>query len=241
MFEESLVESTALLRTRNRAPVYISFATQAAILTAIVAIPLLHPEVIAIHTPMLKSITAPLPHKPPTPPPQPIHVQPTMATTAPAVPTAPQPAAPVVTQTFSSDAPQVDGALLPIMSGPATPNLPVAAAPAAQPAAPASPAPVVNAKPLPVSTGVSTGLLLGPIQPIYPQIAKMTHTQGTVVIQAIISKEGRITSAHVVSGSPMLAQAALDAVEHARYRPYLLNNQPTEVETTFSVNFRMNN
>jgi protein TonB len=69
----------------------------------------------------------------------------------------------------------------------------------------------------------------------------MTRIEGVVVIQAIISKQGRIESARLVSGPPMLAQAALDAVKNARYRPYMLNNEPTEVETTFSVNFRLSN
>jgi protein TonB len=95
--------------------------------------------------------------------------------------------------------------------------------------------------PLHVSTGVSAGMLLAPIQPAYPQIARSAGIQGTVVIQAIISKSGRIESAHVLSGSPMLMGAALDAVRAARYHPYLLNNQPTQVETTISIHFVLNN
>jgi protein TonB len=91
-----------------------------------------------------------------------------------------------------------------------------------------------------VSTGVSAGMLIAPIQPAYPQIARSAGIQGTVVIQAIISKSGRIESTHVLSGSPMLQAAALDAVRAARYHPYLLNNQPTEVETTISINFVLN-
>ena len=90
-----------------------------------------------------------------------------------------------------------------------------------------------------VSSGVISGLLLAPIQPIYPAIAKAAHLEGTVVIQAIISQSGHIESAHVVSGPAMLQGAALDAVRGARYRPYLLNNQPTEVDTTISITFRM--
>jgi protein TonB len=82
-------------------------------------------------------------------------------------------------------------------------------------------------------------MLLAPIQPLYPPIAKAAHREGTVIIHAIISKEGRIESANVVSGPAMLTGAALDAVRNAHYRPYLLNGQPTEVETTFSINFRL--
>ncbi len=90
-----------------------------------------------------------------------------------------------------------------------------------------------------VSTGVSAGLLLSPIRPIYPPIAKASHTEGTVTVHAIISKTGTIESASAVSGPMMLQQAALDAIRMARYRPYLLNGLPTEVDTTFSVNFRL--
>jgi protein TonB len=83
------------------------------------------------------------------------------------------------------------------------------------------------------------GSLLGPITPEYPMIAKLSHTEGTVVVQAVISKSGRIESAHVVSGPVVLQGAALQAVRAARYRPFLLNGLPTEVETTVSITFRM--
>ncbi len=86
---------------------------------------------------------------------------------------------------------------------------------------------------------MTAGLLLTPIQPVYPRIAVAAGIQGTVVMEAVISKTGRIESLHVVSGSPMLQTAALDAVRGARYRPYLLNGEPTEVQTTISVNFRL--
>jgi protein TonB len=70
-------------------------------------------------------------------------------------------------------------------------------------------------------------------------MARLTGTQGTVVIQAIISKAGHIESARVISGPPILQDVALQAVRAARYRPYLLNGQPTEVETTFSIVFHI--
>jgi protein TonB len=93
--------------------------------------------------------------------------------------------------------------------------------------------------PLSISQGVIAGLLISPIQPAYPQIARITRTEGSVVIRAIISKSGHIESAHVVSGPTMLQAAALAAVREARYRPFLLNNEPTEVETTITINFRL--
>ncbi len=109
---------------------------------------------------------------------------------------------------------------------------------------PATPSVIVKsatpASPLRISDGVTAGMLLAPIHPVYPQIARLTGTSGTVVIEAIISKSGSIESAHALSGPAVLQTAALDAVRTAHYRPYLLNGQPTEVDTTITVNFRMN-
>lgn len=90
-----------------------------------------------------------------------------------------------------------------------------------------------------ISAGVATGLLLQKATPVYPAIAKSAHVQGTVVLTATISKSGMIENLLVVSGSPMLRQAALDAVKNWRYKPYLLNNQPVDVATTVSVIFSL--
>ena len=93
--------------------------------------------------------------------------------------------------------------------------------------------------PMRVSSGVGAGMLMGPIRPVYPQIAKAAHVQGVVVVDAVISPDGRIERAHVVSGSPMLAGAALEAVEAARYVPFRLNGVAVAVETTVTVNFKI--
>ena len=100
----------------------------------------------------------------------------------------------------------------------------------------AKPAPT---KPVRVSAGVSAGLLVQPIRPVYPGIAKAAHMEGAVVIEAIISKSGQIESAHVISGPAMLQSAALEAVRAARYSPYRLNGEATDVETTITINFRL--
>ena len=100
-------------------------------------------------------------------------------------------------------------------------------------------APVKTAKPVNVSTGVMQGRLLAPILPAYPAIAKAAGVQGTVVVEAVISRTGTIESLHVVSGPPMLQNAALEAIREARYQPYRLNGEPTEVQTTIRVNFRI--
>jgi protein TonB len=93
--------------------------------------------------------------------------------------------------------------------------------------------------PLRISSGVSKGMLLAPIQPVYPAIARATRIQGTVVMEAVISKAGRIESLHAISGPQMLRTAALTAVEAARYQPFLLNGEPTDVQTTITVIFQL--
>jgi protein TonB len=85
-----------------------------------------------------------------------------------------------------------------------------------------------------------TGLLLKKTAPVYPPIAKAARVEGMVVLQATISASGTIENLRVVSGHPMLQQAALDAVRYWRYRPYLLNGQPVEVDTTVNVVFSLN-
>jgi protein TonB len=92
---------------------------------------------------------------------------------------------------------------------------------------------------LSVSSGVMTGNLLEKIFPQYPAIAKAARIQGIVVLQATISKSGTIQNLRVISGPPMLQQAAIDAVRSWRYRPYLLNGEPVEVETTINVVFNL--
>jgi protein TonB len=75
--------------------------------------------------------------------------------------------------------------------------------------------------------------------PQYPAIAKAARIQGTVVLQATIGKSGQIENLRVVSGPPMLQQAALEAVKTWRYKPYLLNGEPVDVETTVNVVFSL--
>jgi protein TonB len=90
-----------------------------------------------------------------------------------------------------------------------------------------------------ISAGVAGGLLIQKTAPVYPQIAKEARVSGTVVIQATISKSGQIENLHVVNGPTMLRQPAMDAVRTWRYRPYMLDGEPVEVETTVSVTFTL--
>ena len=90
-----------------------------------------------------------------------------------------------------------------------------------------------------ISAAVAVGMLIEATMPVYPPIARAARVTGTVVLQAIISKTGEVEDLRVVSGPAMLQQAALDAVKTWRYRPYLLNSEPVEVETTVNVIFSL--
>jgi protein TonB len=98
---------------------------------------------------------------------------------------------------------------------------------------------VAPAKTVTVSAGVAGGLLIQRTAPIYPGIAKSARVTGTVVLKATISKTGIIENLHVVSGPSMLTQAAVDAVRTWRYKPYKLNGDPVEIETTVNVIFTL--
>jgi periplasmic protein TonB len=98
------------------------------------------------------------------------------------------------------------------------------------------PAHVAAVKPLRVSHWAE-GNIIYRVQPSYPPIARQARVQGAVELRAIISKAGTIENLIVISGPPMLSRSAIEAVRQWRYRPYLLNNEPIEVETEITVNF----
>jgi periplasmic protein TonB len=83
------------------------------------------------------------------------------------------------------------------------------------------------------------GNLVRRVQPVYPPLARTAHVQGAVVLAAIISKDGMIEDLRLLSGHPMLVQAAIDAVKQWRYKPYILNGDAIEVETQITVNFNL--
>jgi TonB family protein len=91
-----------------------------------------------------------------------------------------------------------------------------------------------------VSQGVSQGLLIKRVQPKYPQAALSAHIGGVVLIEATINKEGNVTNLKVLNGDQLLAHAALEAVRQWRYKPYYLNNEPVEIDTQITVNFKAN-
>jgi protein TonB len=98
---------------------------------------------------------------------------------------------------------------------------------------------VATPQKLKISSGVIEGLKLNAPNPTYPQMARIAHIQGDVILQATISKTGTVENLRGVSGHPILIQAALDAVRQWKYKPYVLNGEPVEVETQIVVKFHM--
>jgi protein TonB len=86
---------------------------------------------------------------------------------------------------------------------------------------------------------VVDGMLIHRVAPVYPREAKLRRIQGDVVLQAVISKEGWIKDLLLISGHPLLVPAAMGAVEQWRYKPYLLNGEPVEVDTHVTVHFQL--
>jgi TonB family protein len=90
-------------------------------------------------------------------------------------------------------------------------------------------------KQLSVSADVMAGNLLNKVVPVYPAEAKKARIQGTVVLSAVIGKDGNVENLRVLSGPSQLQQTALDAVRQWTYKPYLLNGDPIEVKTIVNV------
>ena len=253
MFENSLIDSSRAAKStgRTRWVVAASLGVQSAVLAGFITIPLLFPAVlpVVVAAPRVLAVTLPKPR--PKPRVEPVRVPETHVTdattlTAPHVNSQPQTVATVrgggvITRGSLPPAGPDDGPTLAAGNGMGSlfsAGLGVGNVGSsdvhvveAQPLRPAGP--------LRISSGVISGLLLAPIRPVYPAIAKAAHQEGTVVLTAIIGKDGRIRGLEVVSGPEMLRGSAIKAVEQARYTPYQLNGQATEVITTVSVVFRM--
>jgi len=240
MFEECLVESRGLVASKTQRWTALgSVGLQCALAALLIAMPLLRPQRLAIPTDA-PHLTIPLPIQPPPP----MHVQAATASSsaAPSLPT--ESSATSRPLIFSSEptpgptAPQLPvGIGIPMGDDPF--STAVARIGTGTPGPNVAVAPSRNPERVTLSSGVTQGMLLTPIQPLYPPIARAAGIQGTVVIEAVISKAGHIESLRIESGPEMLRGAARDAVAAARYRPYLLNGEPTEVQTTVTINFRM--
>ncbi len=90
-----------------------------------------------------------------------------------------------------------------------------------------------------IDPAVIAGLAIEQKHPVYPAEAKEKHIEGAVVLKATISKEGAVENLQIVSGPKELYASAIEAVKEWRYKPYVLNGEPTEVETTVTVNYSL--
>jgi periplasmic protein TonB len=240
MFEDSLVESrVGAISSTRRWTTLASMSLQFVVAGLVIALPLLHPEAVSFEFEAPKMLL-PLPPKPHTPP---VRVQRiTEAASSAALPEVSRPAIisalPPVSNTSASEEPslftpgngigmgsELPGGILEAGGGGPHPSV--------------SAASVTPHKTISVSSGVSEGMLIAPIRPVYPSIARAAHVEGTVIVEAVISRSGTIESLHVLSGPMMLRSAAMDAIRAARYKPYRLNGDAVDVQTTITVNFRM--
>jgi protein TonB len=237
MFEDSLVESrVGQVSSSKRWTMLASISLQVAVAGVAMMLPLLHPEAMPFRLEAPK-VVMPLMPKPPVP-----VVERESAATGSSVAIASETRELIATRLPGRDAIVNDAPpLVPFGSGmKMSDGLPYGIGIGDVHGPVVSVAPVrVSTPPLHVSTGVLQGMLLAPIRPVYPAIAKAAHVEGSVVVEAVISRMGTIEGLRVVSGPMMLRQAAMDAIREARYQPFRLNGEPTEVETTITVNFRM--
>ncbi len=236
MFEDSTFETMGRIHTRSRGWMMATFAFNSSILLALVIIPIIHPE-------MLPKLTSSILMQ--APPPQTQEPRPVVRTEQ--VQNAPseirvetfQPSPTIPRQTNISGtqeppAPIESGDLDGGPNGIAGPDNPFSGRGTHLDVRQAAPAATQH-----VSSGVMQGMLIDKVIPAYPAIARVTRTSGTVVLQATISRTGTIENLRVISGPAMLRQAALDAVKQWRYRPYMLNGHPVEVETAVEVDFTL--
>jgi len=244
MFEDSLIESGGRLRTKRGVTTTLSFVLQICLVGILVLLPLLYTEALPKQQ-LMTFLVAPPPPRPPPPPPAAVPqrvvkvVQTDIINGELRTPTkipkkvemikeeeAPPPvmASAGVVGGVPGGVPggQMGGVIGGIIS-----STPVAVPKVATP------------QRVRVSQGVSQGLLIHRVQPMYPPLARQARIQGTVVLQAEISKDGSIENLRLISGHPMLAPSAIEAVKQWRYKPYFLNGEPVAVETQITVNFTL--
>jgi periplasmic protein TonB len=233
MFDQ-LVESTNKKKTNKVWSVWVSAAVQAIILGVLILIPLIYTS--ALPKAMLTTfLVAPPPPPPPPPPPAVVHVvQRPKVFDKFVAPTVIPKKIVMVHQEPQPDVGAVNGVVGGVPGGAADGSIGgiLGGVPSAAPPPPPRPA-----APLRIGGNVMAAKIINQTRPIYPQIAKMAHVSGTVVLHAIIAEDGSIQQLSVISGPALLQQAALSAVRQWRYQPTTLNGQPVKVDTTISVVF----
>jgi protein TonB len=242
MFEDSLIESGNRFKTKRLSTTILSFALQVGLICVLILIPLIYTDALP-KTQLMTFLVAPPPPPPPPPPPaaaavKVVKMQSEVINGQLRTPTK----IPNKIQMIKEEEapPDLGGGGVP---GGVPGGIPGGSAggviggilSSTQVAVPK----VATPMRVRVSSGVSTGLLIKKVTPTYPQLAKQARIQGQVVLQAEISKEGTIQNLQLISGHPMLAPAAIEAVRQWRYKPYLLNGEPVAVETQVVVNFSL--
>jgi periplasmic protein TonB len=241
MFEDSLIESGGRLKTSRGWTSMVSFIIQMGIIGVMVLIPLIFTEALPKGQMMFLLVAPPPPPPPPPPAAAVVHVkqiQTDIVNGELRTPTKiPQkikmiqedeaPPAMATTGVVGGVPGGVPGGSMGGVMGSILSATPVAVPHIATPTR------------VRVSLGVSQGLLIRKVPPAYPPLARQARIQGVVVLQAQISKEGNIQNLQLISGHPMLAPAAIEAVKQWKYKPYLLNGEPVEVDTQVQVNFTL--
>ena len=242
MFEDSLIESGGKLRTKRGMTTTLSFILQVALIGVLVLIPLLFTEALP-KTQLMTFLVAPPPPPPPPPPAAPVKIVKQIQTdiingqlrTPTKIPEKVQmikeEEAPPPMSSMAGVVGGVPGGVPGGQMGGVIGGI-ISSAPVAVPK-------VATPQRVRVSQGVTQFLLIKRIQPAYPPLARQARIQGTVLLQAEISKNGDIENLRLISGHPMLAPAAIEAVKQWKYRPYILNGEPVEVETQITVNFTL--
>ncbi|PYX00157.1 MAG: energy transducer TonB [Acidobacteria bacterium] len=243
MFEDSLIESGGKLKTKRGATTLFSFVLQMILLGVLILIPLLYTEALPKQQLMTFLVAPPPPPPPPPPAAAPIKVVKQIQTeiingqlrTPTKIPQKIQmikeEEAPPPMNSMAGVVGGVPGGVPGGQMGGVIGGI-ISSTPVSVPKA-ATPTRVR------VSQGVTQGLLIRKVQPTYPPLARQARIQGAVLLQAEISKDGTIQNLRLISGHPMLTSAAIDAVKQWRYKPYILNGEPVEVETQITVNFTL--
>ena len=243
MFEDSLIESGNRFKAKRRlSTTILSFMLQVGLIGVLILIPLIYTDALP-KTQLMTFLVAPPPPPPPPPPPAaaPVKVVKMVSEVVNGQLRAPTKIPDKVQMIKEEEAPPdlgaggvpggVPGGIPGGSAGGVIGGI-ISSTPVAVPK-------VATPQRVRVSTGVATGLLIRKVTPNYPPLAKQARIQGSVVLQAEISKDGTIQNLQLISGHPMLAPAAIEAVKQWRYKPYLLNGEPVAVETQVVVNFSL--
>ncbi len=248
MFEDSLLESggrNSKLHRRGPWATLVSFLIQAALVGVLVLIPLIYTEALPKQQ-LMGYLVAPPPPPPPPPPPaaaqivKVVKVQTEIDNGQLKAPTAiPKKIAIIKEDEAPPSTGGVVGGVVGGVPGGAAGGVVGGVLGSIMNSAPTAVPKAATPTRVKVSAGVTTGLLIRKVQPNYPPLAKQARISGSVVLQAVIGKDGSIQNLRAVSGHPMLIQSAIDAVRQWKYKPYFLNGEPVEVDTMVTVNFTL--